>query len=370
MRGRRSTLVAVAVAVLLIAFAVWLTRPTGDGVPLDPRGTGPAGTAAMFRVLEQVGAEVTISDAVPEQADGQTIVVLADRLGEDRREQVDARVRDGARLVLFDPFSPLNPVEAQGLLQTDVFGVLGEAPECELLDGVLDRVESARWTVLPDDGASASCFPVSNGFGLVVQPVGDGEVVVTGAVDALVNRELDQADHGRLAVALLAPSGSGEVTVVWDAEIGGGDVALLDLVPEDVKAAAWVLGLAAVLYALVRARRLGAPVAERLPVRVPASELALSIGDLLGRGGHREAAAGRLRAELRREVAHALHLPVDTPPDVLLELLAERLGDHDREGLRAALLDGPVPDDRALVAVTAALARVRRQVSSVPGGGD
>ena len=65
--------------------------------------------------------------------------------------------------------------------------------------------------------------------------------------------------------------------------------------------------------------RLGPPVAERLPVRVPASELALAIGDLLGRHGHRDAAAARLRADLRVEVARALHVPVDTPPDVLVD---------------------------------------------------
>lgn len=368
MRGRRGTVVAVAVAVALLAVAVWLTRPVGDGVALDPRGTDARGTAAMFRVVEQVGADVTIAADPPAGAD-QTIVVLADRLDDQRREQVRERVRDGARLVLFDPLSPLNPAQVEGRLATDVLGVLGEAPRCDVLDGVVDRVESARWALLTSPEATARCFPFGDGYGLVATPLGDGEVVVTGAVDALVNRELGDADHGRLAVALLAPSGSGQVTVLWDTEIGGGDVALLDLVPGGVKVAFWVLVGAVVLYALARARRLGRPVPERLPVRVPASELALSIGDLLGRGGHREAAAARLRADLRREVAVALHVPSDTPPDVLVELLAERAGDRlDGEGLRLALLDGPVPDDRALVAVTAALARVRDHLHAAPAG--
>lgn len=362
MTARRSTILAILAAALLLAGVVWLARPTGEGVALDPRGTGARGTAAMFRVLEQVGADVEVTAELPSGTD-QTIVVLADRLDDAQRDQVRERVRDGARLVLFDPLSPLNPAEMQGVLATDILGVLGEAPRCDLLDGVADRVESARWAVLAAPDATARCFPVGEGHGLVAVPMGEGEVVVTGAVDALVNRELDDADHGQLAVALMAPSGTGQVTVLWDARIGGGEVALLDLVPDSAKRAFWVLVAAAVLYALVRARRLGRPVAERLPVRVPASELALAIGDLLGHGGHRDAAAGRLRADLRREVALALHLPVDTPPDVLVEVLAERAGDGlDREGLRVALLDGPVPDDQSLVAVTAALARVRAQV--------
>ena len=362
MTAQRSTVLAIVAVALLLGGVIWLARPTGDGVVLDPRGTGPRGTAAMFRVLEQVGADVEVTAELPRGTD-QTIVVLADRLDEAQRARVRERVRAGARLVLFDPFSPLNPAEVQGTLATDVLGVLGQAPRCDLLDDVADRVESARWTVLAAPDATVRCFPVGEGHGLLVVPMGEGEVVVTGAVDALVNRELDDADHGRLAVALLAPSGTGRVTVLWDARLGGGDVALLDLVPASVKRAFWVLVAAAVLYALVRARRLGRPVPERLPVRVPASELALAIGDLLGHGGHREAAAGRLRADLRREVALALHLPVDTPPDVLVEVLAERAGDGvDRQGLGVALLDGPVPDDQSLVAVTAALARVRSHV--------
>lgn len=362
MTARRSTILAVVAAVLLLGGVIWLARPTADGVALDPRGTGARGTAAMFRVVEQVGADVEIAAELPAGTD-QTIVVLADRLDDAQRDQVRERVRDGARLVLFDPFSPLSPAEVQGMLATDLLGVLGKEPRCDLLDGMADRVESARWAVLTAPDATRRCFPVGEGHGLVVVPMGEGEVVVTGAVDALVNRELDDADHGQLAVALLAPSGDGRVTVLWDARIGSGDVALLDLVPASAKRAFWVLVAAAVLYALVRARRLGRPVAERLPVRVPASELALAIGDLLGHGRHRDAAAGRLRADLRREVALALHLPVDTPPDVLVEVLAERAGDGlDRQGLGVALLDGPVPDDASLVAVTAALARVRSQV--------
>lgn len=368
MRWRRSTVVATALGLLVLAGLVWLVRPSGEGVPLDPRGTGPTGTAAMFQMVEELGAEVTVGAAAPGDARGQTIVVLADRLDESTRDDVEQRVRAGARLVLFDPASELNPVPVSGELFTDTFGVLGREPGCPLLDGVADRVESARWVILaPTADATARCFPVGDGEGLVVAPLGEGEVVVTGAVDALVNRAVGEASHARLAAALLAPEGTGDVTVVWDAAIGG-DTALLDLLPSGVRRALWLLAAAAVLYALTRARRLGPPVAERLPVRVPASELALAIGDLLGRHGHREAAAARLRDDLRAEVARALHVPADTPPDVLVELLAERVdGQLDAAGLRAALLDGPVPDDAALVAVASALARVRARVRRPTG---
>ena len=132
----------------------------------------------------------------------------------------------------------------------------------------------------------------------------------------------------------------------------------------------WLLAAAAAVYAVHRARRLGPPVAERLPVRVPASELALAIGDLLGRHDHRDAAAARLREDLRVEVAAALHVPTDTPPDVLVELLADRVGDDlDVGGVRAALLDAPVPDDDALVRVASSLARLRDRLRRPRGSG-
>lgn len=368
MRTRRSTAVAVALGLVVLVVAVWLVRPTGDGVPLDPRGTGPTGTAAALRTVERLGADVTVTDA-PDGARPDVLVVLVDRLDDDGRAEVESQVRAGARLVLFDPGSRLNPVPVAEQIVTDTFGVLGREPACELLDGVADRVESARWTVLaPGPGATASCFPVGAGDGLVVQPLGDGEVVVTGAVDALVNRTVGDADHARLAAALLAPDGDGEIVVLWDVTVGG-DTPLLSLLPDGTVATLWLLGLAAVLYALSRARRLGPPVTESLPVRVPASELALAIGDLLGRHGHRDAAAARLRADLRREVTQALRVPADTPPDVLVELLSDRLDDAtlDPAGLQAALLDAPVPDDAALVGLAATLSRVRGRIANRAG---
>lgn len=369
MTRRRSTVVAVAVGVLVLAGLVWLLRPTTSGTPLDPRGTDAVGTAAMVRLAERLGATVEVTDAVPDGSD-QVLVVLVDRLDDDQRDAVRQRVEDGARLVLLDPRSPLSPVEPSGLLVTDLVGAVGESPNCPLLDGYIDRVESARWTVLePTSATTDRCFPVEGGFGLLVQSQGDGEVVVTGVADALVNREIGQAHHARLAAALLQPDEVGRVTVVWDATVGG-DTELLDLVPGSLRTAFWVLVVGLVLYALARARRLGRPVAEELPVRVPASELALSIGELLARHGHRDAAAARLRADLRQEVATALHVPRDTPPDVLAELLAERAGDDlDRAGVHTALVDAPVPDDEALVAVTAALARVRRRLRATAGAG-
>ena len=239
---------------------------------------------------------------------------------------------------------------------------------CDLLDGVADEVEADAWLALaPPPGATVACYPVGSGFGLVAAPLGSGEVVVLGAPGAIVNGAIGEADHARLAVAIIAPTGQERVEFLWDATIGGGDVELLDLVPRRARLAFWILVAAAATYAVSRARRVGAPVVEDLPVRVPGSELVLAIGDLLARHGHRDAAAARLRADLRRDLAGVLHVSHDTPPDILVELSSHRLG-IEREVLVAALLDASTPDDDALLAVARATAATRAATRSARDG--
>ena len=63
--------------------------------------------------------------------------------------------------------------------------------------------------------------------------------------------------------------------------------------------------MAALLLALWRARRLGRPVAEPVPVELAGSELTAAVGDLMARGHRREAAAAGLRDGVRRALGRA-----------------------------------------------------------------
>jgi hypothetical protein len=343
--------------------------PTDDDTALDPRSRGPRGTAALREVLTELGASVQVTAEVPGDVADVTVWLPADRLSDPTRAQLDAWVRRGGRLVLTDPASPLNPAPALGQLVTDTFGAVGRSPDCDLLDGFVTEVESSRWVQLDADEARVTCFgDGAQAASLVVVDVGDGEVVVTGAVDALTNAALGKASNGRFGVALLAPSGTGDVEVLWDASLGGGDTPLLSLLPDGLILGAWVAAAAVVVFAWSRARRVGAPVTERVPVRVPGSELVLAIGELLERHGHRDAAAVRLRDDLRGDVAVALSLPRDTPADVLAEVVVDRVApDLDPAAVAGILTDGPVADDDAFAALAAASARLRRRLRSVTG---
>ncbi len=358
--------VTLALVVVVLGGLAWLLAPQGPGVPLSPRDTSSVGTAGLVALLDELGVDVAITATPPADA-GAVLVVLSDRL-EDQRDDIRGFVERGGRLVLVDPQSPLNPFEVVDVLVTDLFGATSATASCDLLDGVADEAEADAWLALaPTPDATVACYPVGRGFGLVAAPMGAGEVVVLGAPGVVVNGAIGAADHARLAVAIIAPTGQERVEILWDATIGAGDVELLDLVPRRARLAFWILVAAAGVYAVARARRVGAPVAEDLPVRVPGSELVLAIGDLLARHGHRDAAAARLRSDLRRDLAAVLHVAHDTPADVLVELASHRLG-VDRGTLVTAILDAPTANDDALLAVGRAAAATRAATRSARDG--
>jgi len=166
-------------------------------------------------------------------------------------------------------------------------------------------------------------------------------------------------------------------------QAGGDEPGLSDLFP----AAAWtvlaLLAVAALLAAAARARRLGAPVPEPLPVLVPATETVTGRGRLYERSRDRGAALDVLRRAARERITHAFDLPPDTgKPDprsfawrpeqaagrtVLVPALAERTGYPADE--IDALLFGRAPEtDEELVATAAALETLVAAVTRIPEG--
>jgi len=100
------------------------------------------------------------------------------------------------------------------------------------------------------------------------------------------------------------------------------------------------LALAAVLLALWRARRLGSPVSEPLPVTVRAAETVHGRGRLYRRAKARGPTAEILRAAARARVAQLLN---PAPEVSLVDATAAATG-RDREQIEG-LLDGPAPED-------------------------
>ena len=154
--------------------------------------------------------------------------------------------------------------------------------------------------------------PAAAGAFVAVADAGRGHGRRLGGAGLLTNGALGEVDNAVLAAALLAPAPGTRVAVVLlPAAGGGGTRSLADLVSPGVKGALLQLGVAFVLYALWRARRLGRPVPEPQPVPLAASELVVAVGQPAQQAGRRDQAGALLRADLRRRLAERLGLALD-----------------------------------------------------------
>jgi hypothetical protein len=348
----------------LLVLAAVLVGPPASDTPLDPDSTGSDGLRGVRDLLEASGAQVDVSLEPPVDISTRAFVPL-DLLAADDRDGWQAWVRAGGTLVVADPGSRLHGLTPAGGGLAGALGATPRPPACDLraLEAV-EEVIHAGWRGYEVPTDADACFPVGeDGAWLVVRTEGRGTVVALGAPDPFTNGQLDRADNAVLAAALLAPSPGDRLVIVPRPAVGGGDTTLVDLVPPRIWRGLLLLLVAAGLGVLWRGRRLGPPVADRLPPVVPAAELARSVADLLQRAGSRDGAARQLRADARRDVGARLGAPIGTDPTALVELLAARTG-VDRATAGTALLDTPVTDDRELVAIARAVRRARLEARS------
>lgn len=354
----------VLLGIGLLLAALFTSRPPDQGLPFDPRSSGPLGTKALLDVLGELGAEVRIADDVDDP--GGTALLLVDQLDDTGRERLREWVAGGGRLVVTDPSSPLTPdvadVASLGFTTPSI-----AAGDCEL-EALADigRVTVPSGMVFELPSGAVGCYARNDGFWLVAQPEGDGTIISLGGPSTFTNVELGSEDNALLAVVLLAPDGQGGVTVLEPPPPGGGDATLVDLIAPDVRLALLQLLIAFMIFVLWRSRRLGRPVVEASPVEVPGSELVVAVGNLLQTSGAAAHAAGTLREDARRTLAERLGLPPGTPPQVLAETAAARTGARSEDVLAVI---GPPPDavdDERLVALGQAVEDVRHATLTAP----
>ncbi|MFG3697519.1 DUF4350 domain-containing protein [Micromonospora sp. NPDC047620] len=128
------------------------------------------------------------------------------------------------------------------------------------------------------------------------------------------------------------------------------------------------LAVAALLAALWRARRLGPPAPEPLPVTVRSAETVLGRARLYEKAGARDAAARTLRTAARDRLLPRLNLPPTAPPAEVAAAVAARTGDG--LGRTEELLYGGAPDtDQDLLELARALDRLTRTVAPHPADG-
>ena len=329
---------------------------------LDPQGVDPAGARAVVQLLESNGVEVdevrTVDDAVAAgQPEATMLVTVPDLI---QPENVQRLVGSGADLVLVAPGNITefdDSIEVAGSALPDDLEPRCDLPEAERADSV--RLGGVGYTAPAE---ATTCYRDGGLTFLVVDDSGPARLTVLGIGDPLTNEHLDADGNASLALGLLGHNDR----LVWfrpviDPATAGQQATFGQLLPDWVAPVGWQLGIAALLAAWWRARRLGPVVTEPLPVVVRAAEATEGRARLYRRGRARGHAASALRAAVVSRLRSRLGLPRDAGPPVVVEVISRRV---DRPAAEiGATLGGPAPpDDAALVDLADSLDRLEQEV--------
>lgn len=352
-----ATLVAVVVVNLLLVLGTALQpKPSGPGN--SSFATQPAGFAAWADLLRRNGHRVDRRrDALDEGRldPASTLVVLDPERVEDEDIVAMGRfVRGGGRLVAGGERTSWlhDVVDEAPAWRSGGPRVARSAPGADLEPRVeAVRSSGAFWA---DTGRAELRLGTRDAPLLLEQPEGRGRALLLADTTPLQNRGLAQADNAALALAL---AGTEDRRVVFAESLQGfGSKSGIEAIPTRWRVALIGLGLAALLFLLARARRLG-PAEPEPPEPTPARrEHVEALGAALRDGGHAGAVAAPLRAAARARVAERAGLRPDAP-DADIRAAALGLGWTETEADALSAAPGAKIDDDGLLAAGRALAR-------------
>jgi hypothetical protein len=364
--------------ILLGGTVIALLKPTAviTGY-LDPAGTDAPGARALADILSDRGDKVVrvVTPAAAAAAaagpGGVTLVITSPRLLS--AQQLASLARIAADRVLVGPDQAALAALAPEVRLAGAAPVQALWPGCGLAaaqlagDADLGGLRLVLRSAARALGRQELCYPTGGSPSLVRYTAPGRVITVLGSGNALTNGSLAQLGNASLAINLLG----GRSRIVWlvpEPALPGGALpgrpkSLLSLIPLPAYLVAIQLGVAAVLAALWRARRLGPLVAERLPVVVRASETAEGHAGLYRSRRARGRAAAALRAAMLARTLPALGLAPDARPGEVISAVSARSGSGGKA--IEAMLFGPAPrDDAALVALADDLDALEREVRS------
>ena len=363
-RRARGPVAIGVVLVLVTLLGVALTR-TPQGGYLDPGATTGEGAQAVARVVAAAGVPVTRARTVEQALDAPAGGVLLVARPELLPPGSVARLLAGTAadlVVVVGPDPAEVPDLAPGVTARGPVDVAARVPACDdPLAGTVGRVELGGTTfdVGRAPAGSVGCFAVGGEATYLSLPAAGGRpaVVLLGSGTFLANDVVGRNSNAALALRL-AGAGSALTWLLPRPEdllaAPGERRGILGLLPGWVVLGAAQLGVAVVVVALWRARRLGPVVAEPLPVVVRAAESVEGRGRLYRRSRARDRAAAALRGGALARLTARLGLPPDAAPHAVVSGVVGRTRRAPDE-VGGLLYGAAPPSDDALVAMATAL---------------
>jgi Domain of unknown function (DUF4350) len=343
MTRRRRWLLASSAVIAGIAIFALIAPPEGVGL------------SALDRFLAASGLGIQHASAPP--PGGGTFVLLLDRRTSEQDAVLLAWVKEGGRLVVADPGSPLFARYGVSGRRAGIFGTTVLTPGCARQEtlGVGSLEVSATDQVLSTSTPDAAvCFSQDTAGYAVFLPLGRGEVVLLGGHSFASDALLDHADDAVLAHGLFDAGGP----VVFGPPIPPDTArhSVWGLIPVRGKAVIWELVIAAILFALARGRRIGRPVPEVALSPIPSGELVRAAARLYRRAGARAFCAQTLRRATIDRIARRLGMPPDMDRQRQADAIAGHL--HPDDPAAPTVLRGPDPGtDQEFVALCRDLER-------------
>jgi hypothetical protein len=385
-----------ALVVIVAGVIIALLQPSATSGYLDPGDASPTGGRALAALLTARGQQVARTQLPPRLSEdgGLELVTTPDLLSGTQLTQAG---RFNGDILLVDPdAAALHAIAPRVSLSqaSDGNAGVGQAsggdgsvasPSCAKEAAELAGTADIEGTLLgTDDPAAQRCYPGFTstgtvGYAMITYADGSRTITILGSGAVLTNQYL--ADNGDAALAMnlmrdnrivwVVPSIAGLVAAPGT---GSSQQSFFDLVPWPAYLIAIQLGIAVMLAAAWRARRLGPLVAERLPVIVRASETVEGHGRLYQSRRARGRAAEVLRAATASRLARLTVGPPGTASTaspastasstsaiVHPDIIAARIGEQPTEVAR--LLYGPPPaSDMDLVRLAADLDTLERKI--------
>jgi len=413
-------LIGIALIFLLLAFAS-RNDPNLGGFA-DPDGVGPDGLLAARLFVEELGGETQRNVYVPGADIDVAMLAIPDRgqpFGTEDDEDVSQSwkplldwVRNGGILItsIDVPGGPSGGVAFVEDESGDLRVPQGECTIAELADAT--EVRPLDHNPVDIDSGDRSCFGDDDEAIVVVGELGAGQVVRVATMGLFFNRSFDEADNAAVFARLIRiddeptmgflpeapvwfvvdedgeheieqpqpsdvevedvgsddiinarPVNEGDAGGPVDGEgrrVGDGDKGLLELIPREVLAFMAGLAISAAIYAIAKARRLGSPVIEDVPIELPSSSYVDAVGRLYRRA---ESASDRSSQILRHDLRTDLARRVGMSADSSAHDLATALVASDQQANVVALLEGPPPQsDDEFVALATRLIETRDRV--------